>query len=114
MGTESILHICIFTARKLREGNVILGVRQSFCSQGYQVPSWGYVQERSGYVQGWVPPPPDMGPGIPQNTVGKRVVRILLECFLVLPLLLLFSKTQTQMLTLSVNGPLQRARVDVF
>ena len=27
-------------------------------------------------------PQKDIGPGIPQDTVGKRVVRILLECFL--------------------------------
>ena len=29
-------------------------------------------------------PPPQMGPGIQRDAVGKRVVRIPLECFLVL------------------------------
>ena len=42
---------------------------------------------RGGYFQGWVCPggeypPPDMRPGIPQDMVGKRVVRG--WCFLVL------------------------------
>ena len=40
----------------------------------------------SGYVRGWVVPPPPryMGPGILRDTVEKRAVRILLECFLVM------------------------------
>ena len=49
----------------------------------------GYVWE-GGYVLGVAPSPPptEMGPGIQQDTVGKRAVRILLECFL----LVVFSK----------------------
>ena len=47
----------------------------------YQVPFGGEGE----YVQGirTHPPPPDMGPGIPRDTVGKRAVRILLEYFLI-------------------------------
>ena len=63
--------------------------------------SGGWVCPGGGYVWGWVcprgdwypdmgpgravdtHPPLAMGPGIPGDTVGKRVVRILLECFLV-------------------------------
>ena len=40
------------------------------------------------------------------DTVNKRVVRIQLECILVLPLLPLFLEMQIQTLTLSVSGPL--------
>ena len=43
----------------------------------------GYVHG-AGYVQrGESTHSPDMGPGIPGDTVGKRAVRILLECCLV-------------------------------
>ena len=52
------------------------------------------IPERVGFVQGvYITTPLDMGPGIPitpvltssgshHNTLGKRVLRILLECFL--------------------------------
>ena len=51
----------------------------------------GWICCGIGWVcRGWICPgggyltlPLDMGPGIPQDTVGKRAVRILLECFLV-------------------------------
>ena len=62
----------------------------------------GVSMSRSGYPGGWVclgtgmsrwglvcpwgrypTPRPDMGPGIPRDTVGKQAGSILLECFLV-------------------------------
>ena len=43
-----------------------------------------YVQGVGDYVSKALTPPPDMGPGIQRDTVGKRVARILLGCFLVL------------------------------
>ena len=90
---------------KLREGNVFMDT--CLFTRGwvflmpcpffggylwYQVPSrmGGYVVGLGGYVGGgyvqgggYLPLPLDMGPGIAQDTVGKRAVRILLECFLV-------------------------------
>ena len=63
------------TQAKLREGSVFTGV----CL------STGCLSRGGGYVRGWVVPPPRyMGPGILRDTVEKRVVRILLECFLVM------------------------------
>ena len=41
--------------------------------------TWGGCMSRGVLTQ-----PPDKGPGIQRDTVGKRAVRILLECFLVL------------------------------
>ena len=68
----------------------------SFSGDGYlwyQVPSGGggYVWGRGAWVCPGVsthpnntpPPTPEMGPGIPRDTVGKQVVCILMECFLV-------------------------------
>ena len=65
-------------------------------------PSWGVSMSRSGYPGGWVclgvgmsrwglvcpwgrylTPRPDIGAGIPRDTVGKQAGSILLECFLV-------------------------------
>ena len=55
-------------------------------------PGGGYLQRVGGYSppQGWVCPggwvpttPMPMGPGMLWDMVDKRVVRILLECFLV-------------------------------
>ena len=46
---------------------------------------WGQVFPGGmGMSRGWVSTPPNMGPGIQQDTVGKRAVRILLEYFLVI------------------------------
>ena len=68
----------------------ISGTR-SFPGGGYVQGGWVYlwVCLGNGYVQGWVCPgvgtfPLGMGSGIPQDTVGKWVVHILLECFLVI------------------------------
>ena len=79
------------------------GVRGSVCpgvgvfGSGWVCPGAG-TSGVGGYVQGWIPtlldmrsqggggyppPPPDMEPGIPRDIVGKQVVCILLECFLV-------------------------------
>ena len=89
---------------KLREGNVFAGVCQSFCPQGVGY-SWSHVLSRGSvslvpgpFCVGWVGthlpdmdqrgvcthPLPLLAPrGGHHNTVGKRSVRILLECFLV-------------------------------
>ena len=53
-------------------------------SNRWVCPEGGHVQ-RDGYVQGGgdLSPSPDMEPEIPQDTVSKRVLRILMVCFLV-------------------------------
>ena len=50
----------------------------------YQVPSWGVGMSREkGMSRGRMGTPLDIGPGIQRDTVGKRTLRILLQCFLV-------------------------------
>ena len=47
---------------------------------------WGVGVGMSGVCPGWVGThhPLETGPGILQDTAGKRAIRILLECFVVL------------------------------
>ena len=73
----------------LREGNVFTGVCLSTGVGGYL---WSHVLSRGcGYLWNQVPSMTGVGNhhhpssehGIPRDTVGKRAVHILLECFLV-------------------------------
>ena len=78
---------------KLREGNVFrcLSVQDLGISGTMSLPEGGYVGG-GGISRGWYPAPPQHetskgvcpgGYGIKADTVGKQVVCILLECFLV-------------------------------
>ena len=50
----------------------------SFLGDGYL---WYQVSTGGGYVQGLVPTPVDVAPGIPRDMVSEWAKHILLECF---------------------------------
>ena len=67
-----------------REGGVGISRLISFLGgiSGTRSPLGGMSRGWGGYVRGGYPPPPELGPWIPLDTVGKRAVRILMDCCL--------------------------------
>ena len=70
----------LFTARKRSCGKVMFSQVSVFPQREWVFTPRGWVCPGGGYSA----PPPIHATGILRDTVDKRVVRILLECFLVL------------------------------